>query len=84
MSEEDEALEALLASYRRRTEDGDPTRTEYGFLVTVTVSNRIMDKESVERELLTSIEFGNPSLTLMYDVPAPRAIEVAKTTGARL
>jgi hypothetical protein len=83
MNEEDEALEALLASYRRRQEDGDPTRTEYGFMVVITVPNR-MDREAVERDLLNSIEFGQPSLTLLYDVPAPRRIEVAKTTAARL
>jgi hypothetical protein len=83
MSEEDQALEALLASYRRRAEDGDPNRTEYGFMVVITCPNR-MDRETVERDLLNSIEFGQPSLTLLYDVPAPRPIEVATPKGSRL
>jgi len=83
MSEEDKALEALLASYRRRAEDGDPDRTEYGFMVVVTVPNRI-DREAVEHELLRSIEFGQPVLTLLYDVPAPRSVEVVTPQGSRL
>ncbi len=83
MSEEDQALEALLASYRKQAEDGDPTRTEYGFMVVITVPNRI-DRETVEHELLTSIEFGTAELTLLYDVPAPRTVEVVTPQGSRL
>ncbi len=83
MNEEEEALNRLLATYRDQREDGDPTRTEYGFMVILTVPNRI-DRESVEREILKSIEFGHPVISLLYDVPAPRRIEVVTDTSARL
>lgn len=82
MSEEEEALNRLLACYQRIYKDGDPTRTEYGFMVVITVPNR-MSKEDVERDLRHSIEFGQPVVSLLYDVPAPRPVEMVKDTSAR-
>ena len=75
MNEEEEALNHLLTTYREQR--------EYGFMVILTVQNR-MSRESVERDLLRSIEFGRPVLSLLYDVPAPRRTEVVTDTGARL
>jgi len=43
-----------------------------------------MDREAVERDLRNSVEFGQPVIALLYDVPAPRPVEVARTQGARL
>lgn len=78
--EEDEALARLLASYRAEREDGDPERTEYGFMVILTVPNR-MTREAVEADLRHSIAFGKPVVSLLYDVPAPRATEDVPTGG---
>lgn len=83
MNDEDEALERLAASYRASREDGDPNRTEYGFMVVLTCPNT-MSRQEVERDLRHSIEFGSPFVTLLYNVRAPRPIEVATETGGRL
>jgi len=83
MNEEDDALARLAAGYKAQRADGDPTRTEYGFMIILTCPNT-MDREDVERDLRNSVEFGQPVIALLYDVPAPRPVEVARTQGARL
>jgi len=83
MNEEDDALARLAAGYKAQRADGDPTRTEYGFMIILTCPNT-MDREAVERDLRNSVEFGQPVIALLYDVPAPRPVEVARTQGARL
>jgi hypothetical protein len=83
MNEEDAALERLASSYKAQREDGDPNRTEYGFMVILTCPNT-MNKAQVERDLMNSIGFGSPFVTLLYNVRAPRSVEVATDTGGRL
>lgn len=82
-TEEERALARLVAGYKREREDGDSSRTEYGFMVILTVPNTL-SREDVERDLRNSVEFGQPDIALLYDVPAPRPVEVASPTGARL
>lgn len=83
MSEENVALARVMAAYREQREDGDPTRTEMGFILVLTVPSR-MTTEDVERDLKRSIEFGQPVLSILYDVPAPRRIEDVQDSGERL
>jgi hypothetical protein len=82
-NEEDAALERLAASYKSQREDGDPNRTEYGFMVIVTCPNT-MSRADVERDLKRSVGFGSPFVTLLYNVRAPRPVEVATPQGERL
>jgi hypothetical protein len=81
--EEDQALERLTASYAAQREDGDPNRTEYGFMVIVTCPNT-MSRAQVEADLKSSIGFGSPFVTLLFNVRAPRTVEVATDQGGRL
>jgi hypothetical protein len=76
-------MERLAEAYRAAREDGDPNRTEYGFMVIVTMPNTFT-KTQVEHDLRNSIAFGEPFVSLLYNVRAPRPEEVAKTTGERL
>jgi hypothetical protein len=82
-AEEDQALERLAASYKAQREDGDPNRTEYGFMVILTCPNT-MSQADVEQDLKNSIEFGNPLVAIMYNVRAPRSVEVATPQGGKL
>ena len=82
-AEEDEALERLAHSYKAQREDGDPNRTEYGFMVILTCPNT-MSRAQIEHDLKNSVRFGSPFISLLYNVRAPRTVEVATPQGERL
>jgi hypothetical protein len=82
-AEEEQALERLTETYKAQREDGDPNRTEYGFMVILTCPNT-MSRAQVEADLKSSVGFGSPFVTLLYNVRAPRPVEVATDQSGRL
>jgi len=70
VSEEDEALADLVRAMYTKRAGGDPNRTRMAFLLVVTVPSH-REVEDVERDLLHSIEFGQPVLSILSDGPAP-------------
>jgi hypothetical protein len=82
-SEEDDALDELVRAIRLRRDGNDPTRTEMGFLLTITVPSR-MSTEDVRRDLLSSIGFGKPDLSILWDVAARLPEDVVIDQEGRL
>lgn len=56
----------------------DRTEKEMGFMVALTVPSR-MTAEEIEQALRTCISFGRPSITKLYEVPAPRPVDTVAT-----
>lgn len=82
-SEEDDALSDLVRAIRTRRDGADPNRTEMGFMLVITVPSS-MSVEAVERDLLSSIEFGQPKLSILWDVAATRPEVVVTDPEGRL
>jgi hypothetical protein len=56
---------------------------EYGFFVKITVPE-FAEPDAVERDLATCLSFGQPELTKLYEIPAPRPETVVSVAAERL